>query len=138
GGRERVVLPRPDEEYEEALARLTAAAAHAAELYRELAEASALSAATGGTGAGTAIGLGTGRKGAGAESFPSMMLAKLSSGSPAFREAGRGAVVAGESHGGAAVANATPGEKNEEEDDDDDDYEDDYDWEGEGEDGEVA
>lgn len=34
------VLPRPDEEYEKALLNLTAAAAHAAELYRELTEAS--------------------------------------------------------------------------------------------------
>lgn len=54
GGRGRdVVLPRPDKEYESALLRLTAAAAHAAELYRELNEASISSIATGETGIGT-------------------------------------------------------------------------------------
>lgn len=86
GGREQTVLPRPDEEYEEALLRLTAAAAHAAELYRELAEASATSAATGGTGTRVGTGAGTGDKRPGAESFASRMPARLASGSPEFRE----------------------------------------------------
>ena len=81
-GQGQVVLPRPDAEYEEALLRLTAAAAHAAELYRELVEASASSVATRGTGTGTE----RGSKGSGAESFASM---RPSSGSPGFREAGR-------------------------------------------------
>lgn len=51
-GRE-VDLPRPDKEYETALLRLTAAAEHAAELYRELTQASASSLATAGTGTET-------------------------------------------------------------------------------------
>ncbi|CAB1119878.1 unnamed protein product [Ectocarpus sp. CCAP 1310/34] len=67
-----VALPRPDKEYEEALLRLTEAASHAAELYRELTEASSASLASQETGTGTRTGTEEEESGMGLESFPSM------------------------------------------------------------------
>lgn len=88
-----VILPRPDSEYEAALCRLTEAASHAAELYRELTQASSASLASRGTGAG---GTGEGSV-AGMESFPSTSSSGLGRGSHGLGGIGLGRVQAGES-----------------------------------------
>ncbi|CAM9266437.1 unnamed protein product [Ectocarpus sp. 12 AP-2014] len=77
-----VALPRPDKEYEEALLRLTEAASHAAELYRELKEASSASFASLETGTETRTGTEEEGSGLGLESFPSMSSVGLGRGSP--------------------------------------------------------
>lgn len=83
-----VVLPRPDAEYQAALLRLTEAASHAAELYRELTEASSTSLVSRRTGTGTGTEEGSG---AGVQSSPSTSSAGL--GRASF---GLGGVSAGE------------------------------------------
>lgn len=85
GNRSLINLPRPDAEYKAALLRLTEAASHAAELYRELTEASAASAAPRETGTGSAARPGAdGDEGlaAGIESFPSTPSPGVGDGSP--------------------------------------------------------
>lgn len=84
-----VALPRPNKEYEEALLRLTEAASQAAELYRELTEASSASLASQETGTGTRTGTEEEGSGVGLESFPSMSSVGLGRGSPRLESAVR-------------------------------------------------
>ncbi|CAM9760576.1 unnamed protein product [Ectocarpus fasciculatus] len=145
-----VALPRPDKEYEEALLRLTEAASHAAELYRELTEASSASLASRETGTGTRTGTEEEGSGVESESFPSMSSAGLGRGSPRLDGAGRRRAHAGGEHeekkqgngdsgsGHAAALTSSPSVAPStsishagESDGDDESYDDDDEWEDE-------
>ncbi|CAM9529135.1 unnamed protein product [Ectocarpus sp. 12 AP-2014] len=145
-----VALPRPDKEYEEALLRLTEAASHAAELYRELTEAASASLASPETGTETRTGTEEQGSRVGLESFPSMSSVGLGRGSPRLDSAVRKLTHAGGEHeerkqgngdsgsghvvaltSSPSVAPSTSMSHPGESDGDDESYDDDDEWEDE-------
>ncbi|CBJ30084.1 conserved unknown protein [Ectocarpus siliculosus] len=113
-----VALPRPDKEYEEALLRLTEAASHAAELYRELTEASSASLVSQETETGTRAG--TEDEGSGGE-HEERKQGNGGSGS------GRVAALTSSPSMAPSTSMSHPGES----DGDDESYDDDDEWEDE-------